>query len=322
MHVYCPLCEYAPTPEDLWECDCGHVWDTFTTKAACAACHKQHIVTRCPSCEETPRHDAWYHPEAPTPFLHCCENCVKPVARDTFPQPRKSRATVVRYLTIDKYRRLLREKALYLARLDRFKDPFEGSLPRRALARIAKGQRATFLEREEDRRLWAKQFYVSCWHLATTESDAMWRLYCGKGGGVCIVSTYARLAKLKSGGRLNLGLVQYIDYRTQTLKWWDSYSPMMHKRKAYEHEKEVRLVSNAGECNFLLSSRQQAIAHLKNQPKGYRLACDLTALIVRVLVSPYTTRSGFEKIANFTRTAAPSLSDVVQWSRMRESPVF
>ncbi len=315
------LVRICPTQEDRWHCDCGHEWDTFTTNATCPECGQQHKETWCPRCESAAPHANWYHSEVPTPFLHCCENCAKPVSRDRFPQPPNTRATVVRYLTFDKYRRL-REGALYLVRLDRFEDPFEGSLPGRALAEISRGGRTNFFEHEEDRHLWTKQFCVSCWHMAAAESDAMWRLYCGNDVGVCIVSTYARLSKLKSGTPLHLGLVRYIDYRTQNFSWVDSYAPMMHKRRAYEHEKEVRIVAGAEVCNVLLSPRSLNMARLEKQPRGFRLACNVNALITRVVVSPYATNSGFEEVMDLTRTFAPGLCRVLRWSRMRDSPSF
>lgn len=321
--VYCPLCEYRPTSTVLWHCAyCDHAWNSLATKGLCPKCHNHHETASCPRCGAYSPNEAWFHEWLPPPFLHCCSNCAKPVNRDRYPQPSNPRATVMRYLTMEKFRLFLRERAIYLARLDRFEDPFEGSLPRRALAHVASGQRAGFYTEEADRRLWTQQFYVSCWHLASQESDAMWRLYCGDEGGVCLVSTYARLAKLRSGTRLDLGLVRYIDYRTQNLTWWDSHSPMMHKRKAYEHEKEVRIVAPAGACNFLLSSREGAIAHLQQQPLGYRLACDPAQLILRILVSPHVGNDYFTAVVEMAGSFAPPISKRVQWSRMRELPKF
>lgn len=322
MHIYCPLCECTPEPGHLWVCECGHEWDTFATRGVCPACERVYTETDCPSCYGSPPHEAWYHEDPLPPFIHSCGNCAKPVRRDAFPQPNRGRGTVLRYFTHDKFRLFLRDSAFYMARLDTFEDPYEGSLPRSAQARIAAGKRGNLYEHEEDRRLWTKQFYVSCWHLASDESDAMWRLYCGRDGGVCVVSSFGRLARLKSGTQLHLGLVTYIDYRTQTFAWWDDFAPMMHKRKAFEHEREVRLVAGLGACNFLLSSREQAVAHLQRQPKGYRLPCDLNKVVVRVLVSPYASEDRFNEVVELARSASAELAARVQWSHMRPAPSF
>lgn len=319
MHVYCPWCEYQPTTDDMWQCDCGHVWNTFATRAKCPACAKVHGQTFCHGCSKTVEHDSWYHERPPTEFIHSCENCARPLARNVFPQPRSSRQRVVRYLTSSKYERLLRDSALFLARLDQFQDRFEGALPKRVVQQLGKGLTMGLPEDEAERRLWTMQFYVSCWHAAKEESDAMWQLYCGKAGGVCVISSYGRLGRLETGANkpLHLGAVTYIDYRTQGFAFRDSFAPMMHKRKAFEYEKEVRLV-HGNICEYLLVGPEA----LSTKALGYRLRCDLRRLVTRVLVSPYADDKYLKDIEALTREFAPSLAKRVSWSIMRDTPDF
>ncbi|RLB53362.1 MAG: hypothetical protein DRJ42_12130 [Deltaproteobacteria bacterium] len=58
--VRCPACAYIPDSHDWWACDCGCEWNTFLTRGTCPQCHKQWEETWCPSCDNTPKHEAWY----------------------------------------------------------------------------------------------------------------------------------------------------------------------------------------------------------------------------------------------------------------------
>lgn len=58
--VACPQCSYQPADDDVWQCDCGHLWNTFATKGRCPACSKTHDTTACPACDAASEHNAWY----------------------------------------------------------------------------------------------------------------------------------------------------------------------------------------------------------------------------------------------------------------------
>lgn len=63
--IFCPKCEYAPRPFDVWICTgaCRTVWNTFETGGQCPACHKQWRETCCPACSRWSPHEDWYHEE-------------------------------------------------------------------------------------------------------------------------------------------------------------------------------------------------------------------------------------------------------------------
>jgi hypothetical protein len=48
MEIACPKCSWKPDGKPYWECDCGHVWDTFSTLGRCPACKKVWDETQCP----------------------------------------------------------------------------------------------------------------------------------------------------------------------------------------------------------------------------------------------------------------------------------
>jgi hypothetical protein len=73
------------------------------------------------------------------------------------------------------------------------------------------------------------------------ESEAMWRLYAKSNEAVAVTSTYARLVEALPHD-VFIGVVQYIDYEKDRLPEGNSFYPFMHKRKSFEHEREVRTI--------------------------------------------------------------------------------
>jgi len=61
--IYCPRCEYRPTPEDRWSCwpHCGTTWHTFWTGGVCPGCAYAWPETQCPACDVFSPHKSWYH---------------------------------------------------------------------------------------------------------------------------------------------------------------------------------------------------------------------------------------------------------------------
>jgi hypothetical protein len=122
-----------------------------------------------------------------------------------FQQPPDTSILAWRYMDLPKLLALIIKRELYLRRLDLLPDKFEGLYPTqtsKALtqAYLASGQidADTAKGIAEHRVKFAKDvrrnFYVNCWHLGDVESEAMWRIYCGAGGGVAIVLPYEKLS--------------------------------------------------------------------------------------------------------------------------------
>jgi hypothetical protein len=64
--IRCPICAWIPTKADAWCCapqGCGHVWNTFETRALCPGCSKQWTYTECLRCSTASPHEAWYEAE-------------------------------------------------------------------------------------------------------------------------------------------------------------------------------------------------------------------------------------------------------------------
>jgi hypothetical protein len=56
----CPNCNWIPSREALWQCECGHSWNTFDTRGKCPQCEKQWTTTQCINSGEWSAHDDWY----------------------------------------------------------------------------------------------------------------------------------------------------------------------------------------------------------------------------------------------------------------------
>jgi len=167
-------------------------------------------------------------------------------------------------MDVAKYVAMLQQEALYFSRVDQLGDPYEGSLSKdeyerleataaqgEAVGPLPPGWRGHYFEiLMRNTRVARRSNYVSCWHLGDQESDAMWRVYSESGFAVVIQSTYARLVNALPGEGADtccVGLVSYTDHRTEAMPGGNAFYPIMHKRRAFVHEHEVRAVVSRGD---------------------------------------------------------------------------
>jgi len=199
-----------------------------------------------------------------------------------FKEPDDPGATVWRYMDFTKYVAMLDEGGLFFVKLkDLAKgDPFEGSfLPSETLRADSGAQ----VHAENA----VREFLVNCWHMNEGESAAMWRLHLKSDEGIAIRSTFCRLQTVMRNGRVRqgtgtrgpvnggVGLVKYLDYDTEGFDGKANlFQGVLHKRKCFEHEHEVRavVVCDSG--------------YLYTVPSGAVLESDLNDLIQEVYVGP------------------------------------
>jgi len=185
-----------------------------------------------------------------------------------------------RYMHLGELEDMLRHRRLQFTRIDKYRDPFEGSVPKQQIddqvltfssanfMRMQAQQRAAyfpdveqprfpyrddFAVMAERRRALTRSAHASCW-TAGPESEAMWRLYCeddGAGGrdgprgqGVAVRSTLARVEA--SAEPLDL-VVSPITYRLYhegpAFSGGGLLDQLLHKRLGFECEREVRLLT-------------------------------------------------------------------------------
>jgi len=238
---------------------------------------------------------------------------------DAFRQPLSPDIKIWRYMDLPKFVSLISERNLVLPRLDMLADTHEGSLTTRTSAWIRKAMldakaKTDWTTVSQWYREIPSRTYVSCWHANEHESEAMWRLYCGLGGGVAIQSTYRLLAEsIRNHRQVYIGCVNYIDYETQSIPDANIFAPAMHKRVAFAYEQEVRLVTSPFELYDTPPSARPAAIPISWE-------CDI--YVQKVHVSPYAPEYFYEAVRSVSVAFAPGLESRLVWSFLRAAPVF
>jgi hypothetical protein len=113
----------------------------------------------------------------------------------------------------------------------------------------------------------------------------MWKLYAQSNEAIAIRSTYAVLRDLldEPGDDFRLAPVKYIDFENDRMTPDNLLSPFFHKRRSFEHEREVRAMAQ-----WIAPESER----YKVDPTWREGAClvetDLTKLIQRVYVAPFS----------------------------------
>lgn len=228
-------------------------------------------------------------------------------------------ARIWRYLDFTKFVALLSHSSLHLSRADTFLDRFEVSIPLRDLAAARtwtieqmrrrsisrdgiigylsalSDQPATAIAKLSEHEL-VVQFlrhansalFVSCWHMNEDESAAMWDLYLGNSPGVAIESSFAALRdeldRATGDTLVTIGAVDYLDYQRDS---WGPYRPfnaVFHKRRSFDHERELRAVIVRPTYDELGSNGNAAA--VRHHPAGIDIPIQLPRLVHRVWISP------------------------------------
>ena len=128
------------------------------------------------------------------------------------------------------------------------------------------------------------------------ESDAMWKLYSSNRQSIAIQSTIGRLKGcFKTKENIYIGQVEYVDYnnyepsnRILNIGEANTLKTFLLKRKGFEHEKEIRAISN--------------IAYNKHkQEKGILVNIDLSELIETIVISSISEDWFFNLTSNIIK---------------------
>ena len=125
---------------------------------------------------------------------------------------------------------------------------------------------------------------VNCWHRSDYESAAMWSLYAHEPGGIAVKTNLASLAvSFTDPADIYIGEVNYVDYNNTFIPEANVYSAYLHKRKSFEHEREVRAVM------MQLPSDSETIH--PELPEvwevGRNCSVDIATLVHEIVVSPF-----------------------------------
>ena len=110
----------------------------------------------------------------------------------------------------------------------------------------------------------------------------MWKLYLKSDEGVAIQSTYSKLKKsMTDDEKIFLGVVKYLDYDSDFLDSGNLLAPFVHKRKSFEHEREVRALCIKWPIrDKSLDFSQDTIDY------GIEIKTDLEVLIEKIYIAP------------------------------------
>lgn len=207
-----------------------------------------------------------------------------------FPQPDSEGISLWKYMDFTKFISLITYQKIFLCRSDLFDDPFEGTFPRKIIEYVhgihsgdIDETIAKFIKSVYKFNKFARQHtYISCWHANDFESAAMWELYSKNDASVAIETTYADLKKLLPLDAM-IGMVKYIDYDSDTFPLDNTFYPFTHKRKSFEHEREVRFLiqkipynSEGDEVNF-----QEMVS-----PNVIPVDVDVSSFVKKIHLSP------------------------------------
>ena len=210
-------------------------------------------------------------------------------------------AVLWKYMDLAKLVSLFSTKSLYLRRLDKFDDKYEGAICSEkgeahtqsnlsiaaqieVLYQLKKELRKEISQEEfirltkdklkkmeEDREHLRSSKFVTCWSCNNVESEAMWRLYAkDMQCGVAIKTTYEKLFfALDKAYDVEIGKVHYNDFGTTD---YVGRYPEWYKRISLEYENEVRVVLRKDSNTYT--------------DWGICIPVDINALIQEIVISP------------------------------------
>ncbi|WP_256818951.1 DUF2971 domain-containing protein [Pseudomonas putida] len=147
-------------------------------------------------------------------------------------------------MSVEKYLSLLSSSKIFLCRLDKFEDTWEGVWPKAFFTALMSGLKKKGVDPDYLSTVHRKWLFVNCWHANEYESAAMWDLYGSRSSGVAIKTTIGELKKnISSEKGFMIGAVDYLDVeRDQRMLEFNMVVPAFLKRFSFKHEHEVRVV--------------------------------------------------------------------------------
>lgn len=182
---------------------------------------------------------------------------------------------VWKYLDLSKFLDLLLSKKLFMSRSDKFEDQYEGTFSEPTYEEIKKlaVDNPEFLNYYKTHR---EKVAISSWHINEYESFAMWQIFTKNNEGLAIQSTIRRLQKaVKPENNYNqfIGEVNYIDYKKEYIPFDDLFFPFLFKRKSFQYEREVRILSDTSKSDIKLND-------------GLKINVDINQLIEKIYIHP------------------------------------
>jgi hypothetical protein len=208
---------------------------------------------------------------------------------------------VWRYMDFAKFMNLLELESMFFLRGDLFLDSYEGTVPRRVIENLKIYSASTNEDVPIDTSMQDTIFnvyhslrqhvFVNCWHMNDYESAAMWDVYGKQDYGIAIKTTFINLKESfnSADDTVYISKVKYVDYSKDNVLQGHMLSPFLHKRKSFEHEKELRIIYS----EQLNSIEDGWIKESTITGKNVKISLD--KLIEKIYISPFAGE-WFEKL--------------------------
>lgn len=178
----------------------------------------------------------------------------------------KSDAVLRRYLDAAKFFDFLQNQTLFFCRGDKFEDKFEGAFTdsvKQAIESSYDKNKIAFTYDEFRKRL-RERVFINCWHKSSDDSMAMWSIY---GKSSCSVAITTTVEKLKQAieqenlpHEISIEKVEYVRHWHNPALDIAPYSRVFaYKTKAYEFEKEIRVIVDRFHTDFDTSISETGI---------------------------------------------------------------
>jgi hypothetical protein len=182
---------------------------------------------------------------------------------------------VWKYLDLSKFLDLLLSQKLFMSRSDKFEDQYEGTFSEPTFEEIKRlsVNNPEFLQYYKSHR---EKVAISSWHINEYESFAMWQIFTQNSEGLAIQSTIGRLEKAlvpENKFEQFIGEVNYIDYKKEYIPFDDLFFPFLFKRKSFQYEREVRIISDISSSNNKIND-------------GLKIDVDINQLIEKIYIHP------------------------------------
>lgn len=216
--------------------------------------------------------------------------------------PENPEVKIWRYMNFTRFLSVLENNALFFPNISILSDRLEGYFTKPTVDKILNIPKDLPEEERNQKEIMAARtlpilrmgrvlLYASCWHMNDYESAAMWKIYLESNEGIAIQSTFSRLTKCFTGSEdVSIGIVKYIDYNKDTIPSHNILYPALHKRKSFEHERELRALVMSGENiqgKFIPVNFDVLIDHIYIAPNSQQWFYDLVSRVI--------SRYGIEK---------------------------
>lgn len=187
-----------------------------------------------------------------------------------------------RFMNLEKLLELLCSKTLFMCRLDKFSDPWEGVWPKAVYERMRQFVQPDGEPLVEFFHKLKKRYFANCWYSGDQESAALWDIHANR-TGLAIKTTSRRLktAIFSCKQPFYVGLVSYRDYASEDNLSLNLFSPPFMKRKSFEYEREVRILVSD------LQDKRRTFDWSLPQQESMTLHVDLTELVEGIYLSPH-----------------------------------